>query len=104
MLPSCHAALVDLQQAHLITSEERMRLRNACDVATFLSKKSPEVVSESADILRRHGYTGEASFISGTHLPMLCYTVQSGIICVHWEAVSIYNSEPLHTQPVVLPL
>lgn len=75
-----------------------MGLWNACDVVRFLNKKSPEVVSESADILRRHGYTGEASFISGTHLPMLCYTVQLGIIRVHWEAVSTAQSPCIPNQ------
>ena len=49
-------------------------------VVTVQSGKSPEVMSKTADILRRHGYEEESRFLAGTQSRpssiCLCYVVR----------------------------
>lgn len=100
LFPHLYVALVALQQAHLITSEERTSLCNASGLAGMQCDKSPEVLSKSADILRRHGYTEDAKFLSSKQtkysstLPMLCHTVQQSYYYCALKK-SIYSLEPL---------
>ena len=86
-------ALAELQQADLITSEEckRMRLKqhfflwrgDLSDVFTVQRTKSPEVMSKTADILRRHGYEEESKLLAGRQSRpssiCLCYVVQRSL-------------------------
>ena len=53
-----NAILAELQQAGLITSEEYKRLSNISDIVDVQRGKSPEVMSKTADILRKHRFTG----------------------------------------------
>ena len=88
-------ALAELQQANLITSEEcqkldyiraryplpvRFLMQYAIrDVVTIQRGKSPEVVFQTADILRRHGFEKESKLLAGRQSSpssvCLCYVV-----------------------------
>ena len=81
----------ELQEADLITSDERSRLVYTCDVVRVQSGKSPEVQSKTADVLRRHGFEKESNLLTGKqtlplihwllvcdphHVPVVCCTVE----------------------------
>ena len=72
--------LAELQQANLITSEEckmqppsglffsryvRQELSDMSDVVVVQSGKSPEVMSKTAEVLRRHGLEKESKLLAG---------------------------------------
>ena len=82
--PFSSLVIVDLQQANLITSKEyteatageglsRARdvatggkgLSRARDVVKIQSSKSPEVMTKTAEVLRRRGFDKESEFLSG---------------------------------------
>lgn len=64
LFPLFHAALIDLQQANLITGKEGEELSDVSDVVAMQCSKSLEMKAKSADILRRHGYTENAELLS----------------------------------------
>ena len=57
--------LVELQQADLITNEECKRLSDISDVVEVQKGKSPEVMSKTAEVLRRHGFEEESRLLAG---------------------------------------
>ena len=65
--------LAELQQADLVTSEECKRLHSLqCEelndissVAIVQSHKSPEVMLETAVVLRKHGFEKEYQWLEG---------------------------------------
>lgn len=57
--------LPDLQQAGLITGEERGSLTDFSDVVRMQSGKRHEVMVETADILRRHGFVNKSQYLAG---------------------------------------
>ena len=60
------AAVTELHQASLITSEESERLREDLgNVVRIQICKSLEVVTKTADVLRRHGLEKESKVLSG---------------------------------------
>ena len=58
-------ALPELRQADLITSEEYEELRYISEMVEVQSSKSPEVVFQTADVLRRHGLEKESKLLAG---------------------------------------
>ena len=83
--------LAELRHTDLITSEECERLQlkqhsffwrdDLSDVFTVQRTKSPEVLSKTADILRRHGFEKLSRPLAGRlsrhiHLPVLCCTAE----------------------------
>ena len=82
--------LGELQQADLITSEEckRLQLRydmsDISDLVNVQKGKSPEVMSKTADVLRRHGFNEESRPLAGrqsrTSCICLCYVVQWSLL------------------------
>ena len=74
--------LPDLVQADLITSEECRGLYDPSDVVAVQSGKSPEVLTKTADVLRRHGFEEESNLFAGEqtqpliHVPVVCCTVE----------------------------
>ena len=74
--------LAELQQADLITSEDCRGVYDSSDVVRVQSGKSPEVLSKTADVLRRHGFEEESTHLSGKqtlpliHVPVGCCTVE----------------------------
>ena len=74
--------LAELVQADLITSEECRGLRYTSDVVKVQSGKSPEVLTKTADVLRRQGFKKESSILAGKqtqpliHVPVVCCTVE----------------------------
>ena len=62
---SVQAVLAELQQANLITSEECEGLYSPRGVVRVQSGKSPEVLTKTADVLRRHGFEEESTHLSG---------------------------------------
>ena len=78
VLPPFVLALAELQQADLITSEECEELSDISDVVRGQRGKSPDVMSESANILRGHGLEEESSLLAGRQSrphPFACVTV-----------------------------
>ena len=84
--------LVELQQAYLITSEECKRLQvwyyimsdDIPDVVDVQKGKSPEVMSKTAEVLRRHGFEKESILLAGRQSRpssiCLCYVVQWSLL------------------------
>ena len=80
--------LPELQQADLMTNEECQMLQSqlyftrveCSDVVTVQRGKSPEVMSKTANILKRHGFVSGSRFLSGRlsrpSSIYLCYVVQ----------------------------
>ena len=80
--------LGELQQADLITREECKRLQvrhnlqhyDISDVVDVQSGKSHEVISTTAEVLRRHGFEKESTLLAGRQSRpssiCLCYVVQ----------------------------
>ena len=86
-------ALAELQHADLMTSEECKGLRlepyfslreALTDVVTVQRTKSPEVLSKTADILRRHGFEKSSRPLAGRlsrpSSICLCYVVQQSLL------------------------
>ena len=67
----------ELQEADLITSDERSRLVYPHDVVEVQSRKSPEVLTKTAVVLRRHRLPSIASLLTSkqTLPPIHCPTV-----------------------------
>ena len=57
--------LAEVQQANLVTAEECGRLRDCDDLAIALSGKSPDMVAQSNEILRKHGLEEKSKFLEG---------------------------------------
>ena len=79
--------LVELQQADLITSEECKRLQvryDMSDVVDVQKGKSPEVMSKTAEVLRRHGFYEQSELLAGRQSRpssiCLCYVVQWSLL------------------------
>ena len=84
----CPPVLGELQQADLITSEECKKLQvryawlryDISDVVDVQKGKSPEVLSKTAEVLRRHGFERESTPLAGRQSRpssiCLCYVVQ----------------------------
>ena len=74
--------LAELVQADLITSEECSGLYDPSDVVAVQSGKSPEVLTKTADVLRRHGFEEESTLLAGKqtqpliHVPVVCCMVE----------------------------
>ena len=72
--------LAELRQADLITSDECEKLRNINDVIRVQCVKSLEVVTKTADVLRRYGFDSESELLAGRQSSpssiCLCYVVQ----------------------------
>ena len=84
---SLSPVLGELRQADLITSEECKRLQvrhNISDVVDVQKGKSPEVMSKSAEVLRRHGFERESRLLAGRQSRpssiCLCYVVQWSLL------------------------
>ena len=89
-VPSLHSppVLGELKQADLITSEECKRLPvkhywgwyDMSDVVDVQKGKSPEVMSKTAEVLRRHGFERKFTPLAGRQSRpssiCLCYVVQ----------------------------
>ena len=77
-------ALAELQQADLMTSEECKRLSDISDMVTVQSGKSPEVLSKTANILKRHGFKKLPRLLAGRQSRpssiSLCYVVQRSLL------------------------
>ena len=82
LLSPVNAVLAELQQADLITSGECEALSDIivwddiCGVVRVQRDKSPEVVFQTADVLRRHGFKETSRLLAGRqlliHLSVLC--------------------------------
>ena len=87
--------LAELQQAYLITSEECKRMPvlllvlqvtwyGMSAVVDVPISKSPEVMSKTAEVLRRHGYESESTLLAGRQsrpsFICLCYVVQWSLL------------------------
>ena len=74
--------VAELVQADLIISEECVGLRYIGNVVEVQRGKSPEVLTKTADVLRRHGFEEESKFLAGKqtqpliHVPLVCGTVE----------------------------
>ena len=92
--PLSPPVLVELQRADLITSEEYKRLLQVrydwlqrydiSDVVEVQKGKSPEVMSKTAKVLRRHGFEKESKLLAGRQsrpsFICLCYVVQWSLL------------------------
>ena len=79
--------LGELQQADLITSEECKWLPvryGISDVVEVQRCKSPEVMSKTANVLRRHGFDEQSILLAGRQSRpssvCLCYVVQWSLL------------------------
>ena len=72
-LSSLSTVLVELQQANLITNEECRRLDDSRGVVRVQSGKSPEILTKTADVLRRHGFETESIHLSGKQTQALIH-------------------------------
>ena len=76
--------LAELQHAHLITSEEYWWMSGISDVVTVQSGKSPEVMSKTADVLKKHGFESKSKLLAGRQFRpsfiSLCYVVQWSLL------------------------
>ena len=77
-------ALAELRQADLMTSEECERVQYVSDVVRVQSGKTPEVMSKTADVLKRHGFEEESKRLAGRQsrpsFISLCYVVQQSLL------------------------
>ena len=85
--PLAPPVLGELQQADLITSEECKRLPVWYDISGVVDVqkgKSPEVMSKTAEVLRRHGFDEESRLVAGRQTRpssiCLCYVVQWSLL------------------------
>ena len=74
--------LAELQQTDLITSEECKWLSYISHVVEMQSSKSPEVLTKTAEVLKRHGLEKDSNLLAGTqtqpliHVPVVCCKVE----------------------------
>ena len=84
LLSTVEAVLAELQQADLISSEECEGLHHISGVVDVQKGKSPEVMSKTADVLRRHGFEKESTLLAGRQSRpssiCLCYVVQWSLL------------------------
>ena len=77
-----HAVLAELQQAGIITSEECEEMYHPSDVVEVQSGKSPEILTKTADVLKRHGFEEKSKYLAGKqtqpliHILVGCCTVE----------------------------
>ena len=65
----------------MITSEECEELSSINGVVRVQRGKSPEVMSKTAEVLRRHGFEGESRLLAGDSPdphPFTCVMLYSG--------------------------
>ena len=79
--------LGELQQADLITNEECKMLQRRYDISDVVDVqkgKSPEVMSRTAEVLRRHGFDEQSILLAGRQSRpssvCLCYVVQWSLL------------------------
>ena len=84
LLSTVKAVLAELQQADLISSEECEGLHHISGVVDVQKGKSPEVMSKTAEVLRRHGFEKESTPLAGRQSRpssiCLCYVVQWSLL------------------------
>ena len=94
LLSAVKAALAELQQADLITSEECEGLQHINDVVRVQIDKSSKVIFKTAEVLRRHGFEEESRLLAGRQSRpssvCLCYVVQWSLLmtttlCIHYR-------------------
>ena len=81
--PLC-LVLAELRQTDLITSEECIRLSYSSHVHVLEVQrgKSPEVLTKTAEIFKRHGFVEESNLLAGIqtqpliHVPMVCCVIE----------------------------
>ena len=88
--PLSPPVLGELQQADLITREECKRLKvyvrqyDMRGVVDVQNGKSPEVMSKTAEVLRRHRFDEESKLLAGRQSRpssiCLCYVVQWSLL------------------------
>ena len=90
------AIFADLQQARVITGFESKKLRDPSGVVRVQSKKSPEVMAITADILRAHGFANESQLLLGKQtrpsFPCLCHVVCIGAFIYKPGQTSVINT------------
>ena len=59
-------------------------LSNISDVVRVQSGKSPEVMSKTAEVLRRHGFDEESNFLAGRQSPSFI----SRVCACLWQSLS----------------
>ena len=111
LLSTVKAVLAELQQANLISSEECEELQyswlfDVTDVVRVQSGKSPEVMSITADVLRRHGFEKESTLLAGRQLRpsyiCLCY-VTLHYIHTHLETLAVTDHISVEHTTFFLP-
>ena len=84
LLSAVKAVLAELQQADLISREECEELQHINGMVRVQKGKSPEVLSKTAEVLRRHGFEEESSLLTGRQSRpssiCLCYVVQWSLL------------------------
>ena len=94
LLSPVNAVLAELRQDDLITSGECQVLSDISDVVRVQRDKSPEVIFQTADVLRRRGFKEASRFLAGRqlliHLSVLCWTLL--VWCVGSVCVSANNA------------
>ena len=70
---SVRAVLADLQKARVITGFESSKLKDPSAVVRLQSKKSPEMMVTTADILRAHGFANESQPLIGEWTDLIRY-------------------------------
>ena len=99
--PPLSLVLAELQQTDLITSEECKWLSYTTHVVEIQSSKSPEVLTKTAEVLKRQGFEKESNLLAGTqtqpliHVPVVCCTVQPS--CKVYLKASIIIVSFMHT-------
>ena len=68
--PFSSTVLADLQQAHLITTDEYTWLNDISGVVKLQITKSHEVMTETAAVMKRHGLGEESKLLSGKLLSL----------------------------------
>ena len=77
----------ELQEVDLITTDERSRLVYPHDVVRVQSRKSPEVLTKTAVVLRRHRLPSTASLLTSKqtlppiHCPTVCPPIHCPTLC-----------------------
>ena len=81
LLSTVNTGLAELQQADLVSGEE---LSDISDVVDVQKGKSPEMMSKTAEFLRRHGFEKESTPLAGRQSRpssiCLCYVVQWSLL------------------------
>ena len=76
--------LAELQHADLITSGKCKGMSDISDVVNVQSGKSPEVMSKTADVLKKHGFESKLKLLAGRQSRpssiSLCFVVQWSLL------------------------